>query len=115
MEECLGPGHIVLDGDRAPPPPKGAQPPTFLPILLWPNGRPCQQLLSSCMNHLSFYDGTKPEIKQGCQHPRTGQRAATCFQWGSVPVRSDIKVTELPSPNILILLERQLIALQLCR
>jgi len=27
----LGPGHIVLDGDPAPPP-KGAQPPNFRPI-----------------------------------------------------------------------------------
>ena len=38
-----------------------------------------------------------------------------CFQWGSVPLRSDIKGTELPPANILISLERQLIALQLCR
>jgi len=38
-----------------------------------------------------------------------------CFQWGSVPLRSDIKGTELPPANILIPLERQLIALQLCR
>jgi len=40
-----------------------------------------------------------------------------CFQCGSVPLRSDIKGTELPSANrpILIPLERQLIALQLCR
>ena len=37
-----------------------------------------------------------------------------CFQCGSVPLRSDIKGTELPPPNILIPLERQLIALQLC-
>jgi len=29
----LGPGHIVLDGDPAPP--KGAQPPIFGPCLLW--------------------------------------------------------------------------------
>jgi len=36
-----------------------------------------------------------------------------CFQWGSVPLRSDIKGTELPAANILIPLERQLIALQL--
>jgi len=30
----LGPGHIVLDGDRAPPPQKkkGAQPPSFRPM-----------------------------------------------------------------------------------
>jgi len=34
MEVGLGPGHIVLDGDPAPPPPKGAQllPPNFWPL-----------------------------------------------------------------------------------
>ena len=37
-----------------------------------------------------------------------------CFQWGLVPLRSDIKGTELPSANILMPLERQLIALQFC-
>jgi len=37
-----------------------------------------------------------------------------CFQWGSVPLRSDIKGTGLPPCQyILIQLERQLIALQL--
>ena len=38
-----------------------------------------------------------------------------CFQWGSVPLRSDIKGTELPPANIVMPLERQLTALQLCR
>jgi len=38
-----------------------------------------------------------------------------CFQCGSVPLRWDIKGTELPPANILKQLERQLIALQLCR
>jgi len=33
----LGPGHIVLDGDPAPPPEKGGEPPIFGPYLLWPN------------------------------------------------------------------------------
>jgi len=38
-EVGLGPGHIVLDGDRAPLPKKRAQlPPLFGPCLLWPNG-----------------------------------------------------------------------------
>ena len=37
-----------------------------------------------------------------------------CLQCGSVPLRSDIKGTQLPPANILIPLERQLIALQLC-
>jgi len=38
-----------------------------------------------------------------------------CFQYGSVPLRLDIKGTELPPANILIPLERQLITIQLCR
>jgi len=37
MHAGLGPGHIVLDGDPAPP--KEAQPPPiFGPYPLWPNG-----------------------------------------------------------------------------
>ena len=32
MEVGLGPGDIVLDGDPAPPPPKKAQSPNFLPM-----------------------------------------------------------------------------------
>jgi len=55
------------------------------------------------------------QAKQEGQHTLTGERAATCFQWGSVPLRSDVKGTELPPANILIPLERKLIALQLCR
>jgi len=41
MEVRLGPIHIVLDGDTAPLPKKGAEPtspPIFGPSLLWPNG-----------------------------------------------------------------------------
>jgi len=36
-EVGLGPGHIVLDGDPAPPKRKHS-PPVFGPCLLWPNG-----------------------------------------------------------------------------
>jgi len=43
----LSPGHIVLDGDLAPPE-KGSAAPLFDPCLLWKNGRPSHQLLSSC-------------------------------------------------------------------
>jgi len=40
LQVGLGPGHIVLDGDPALPPPKGHSPlpPIFGPRLLWPNG-----------------------------------------------------------------------------
>jgi len=36
----LGPGDIVLDGDPAPPSPKGGRAPSLIfgPCLLWPNG-----------------------------------------------------------------------------
>jgi len=48
MQVGLGPGHIVLDRDPAPPP-TGAQPPVFGPCLLWTNGRPSQLLVSTCL------------------------------------------------------------------
>jgi len=42
-------GNTVLDGDPALPHGKGhSSSPLFGPRLLWPSGRPSQQLLSSC-------------------------------------------------------------------
>jgi len=41
----LGPGHIVLDGDPAPPPQQEAEPPNFWPIFVvakWLDGSRCQ-------------------------------------------------------------------------
>jgi len=39
MQVGLGAGHIALDRDPGPPPPKGHSPsPTFGPYLLWQNG-----------------------------------------------------------------------------
>jgi len=38
MQVGLGHGHTVLDGDPAPPPPKGQSPPISGPYLLRPNG-----------------------------------------------------------------------------
>jgi len=35
-EVDLSPGHIVLDGDPAPPAKGAQQPPSFSPCLLWP-------------------------------------------------------------------------------
>jgi len=47
-EVGLGPGHIVLVGDPAPPEKRGTVPPIFAPCLLWPNGCPSQLLMSTC-------------------------------------------------------------------
>jgi len=55
----LDPGDIVLYGDPAPPTERGtAAPPLFGPCLLWPNGCPSQQLLSSCDLTNSLVDVT---------------------------------------------------------
>jgi len=41
MQVGLGPRHIMLHGDLAPPPQRGTAPrPIFCPYLLWPNGCP---------------------------------------------------------------------------
>jgi len=56
----LGPGHIVLDGNPAPPPRKGhSSPRLFGQCLLWSNGRQSHLLLSSCLvlkysSHFSY-------------------------------------------------------------
>ena len=48
-------GHILLDGDPAPPNKEHSQrqSPIFGPCVLWPNGRPSQLLLSTCC-HISM-------------------------------------------------------------
>jgi len=67
----LGPGHIVLDGDPALPPPKGhslplSHPLIFGPYLLRPNG---------CMDqHVTWYGAT----------PRTRR---LCVRWDPLPKR----------------------------
>jgi len=53
----LGPGHIVLDGDPAPPPPKGHSSPIFGPYLLRPNG--------SMDQNITWY-GARPRQRRLC-------------------------------------------------
>ena len=65
MEVGLRPGHIVLDGDPAPPPaPKNGHSSTYFSAhLLWPNDRPSQQLLSTC-SAFSLRHGDRRECRQ---------------------------------------------------
>ena len=70
MDVGLGPGHNVLDGISAPPK-RGtaATPPLFGGWLLWPNGRPCQQLLSSCWKaYANTFLTSFSEMKRLCMH-----------------------------------------------
>jgi len=57
MQIDLGPSHIVLDGDLAPLPKKGAEPPIFGPYLLWPNG---------CMDQDATWYGGRPRLRRLC-------------------------------------------------
>ena len=58
MEVGLGPGHIMLDGDPDPPPPKkGAQLPISGPCLLCPNG---------WMDQDTTWYGGRPPPKRHC-------------------------------------------------
>jgi len=59
MEVGLVPGHIVFDGDPAPPSPqKGEQsPPIFGPCLLWPNG---------WMDEAATWYGYRPRPRPHC-------------------------------------------------
>jgi len=57
MQVGLGPGHIVLDEDPAPPPPKGHSPPIFGPYVLRPNG---------CMDQDVTWYGARPRPRRLC-------------------------------------------------
>ena len=96
MEVDLGPGHIVLDGDPAPLPRKGAQPPIFGSCLLWPNGwmnqgatwydgrpRPWQHCVRC--GPISTLQGAQPSPKfwpiQPFGHNRHGPKFGGCDTW----------------------------------
>jgi len=73
VQLCLAPGHTVLDGGPAAPPPKGHSPhPLFGPYLLWPNNWTDQDA--------TWYGG-RPRPKRHCARwgpsspPQKGGRA----------------------------------------
>jgi len=82
----LVPSNTVLDGDPAFPR-KGTQkpPPSFLPTLLW-QGRPSQQLLSSCIGLCSWIGvknmrpptSTTREVRGICC---SGKNIKKCLIW----------------------------------
>ena len=57
MQVGLGPSHIALDGNPAPPSPKGHSPPIFGPYLLRPNG---------CMDQDVTWYGARPQPRRLC-------------------------------------------------
>ena len=81
MRVGLGPGHIVLDGDLAPLPKKGAQPPIFGSCLLWPNGWVDQDGTwhGGCLGsgHIVLDGHSAPLPKKGAQPPIFGP----CLLW----------------------------------
>jgi len=83
MEEGLGPGHIVLDGDPAPLK-RGVQPPIFGPCLLWPNG---------WMDQDATWHGASPKkgrspLPRFSAHVYCGQTAG----WIKMPLRAEVNL-----------------------
>jgi len=74
MRVGLGPGHIVLDGDPAAPPPKGHSPHLiFRPYLLRPNG---------CMDQDATWYGARPLPRRVCW---MGTTLYPPQKWGQSP------------------------------
>jgi len=68
----LGPGHIVLDGDPAPVPPKGHSPPIFSPYLLSQSG---------WMDQDATWYGGRPRPRPHCarQGPSPQEKGAQLY------------------------------------
>ena len=58
MQVGIGPGHIVLDGDPAPPSPKGHSPP--------PNFRPISVVANGCMDQDVTWYGARLRPRRLC-------------------------------------------------
>jgi len=73
MQIGLGPGHIVLDGDPAPPPLKGTKPPIFRPIccgqmagwIKMPRGRE----IGLSPSDIVLYGDPSPPPQKGAESP----------------------------------------------
>ena len=63
MQVGLGPGHIVLDPNPAPPPPKGHSPPNFRPISV-----AAKWLMSSWFNDLTLSVCVASRRWAGCEY-----------------------------------------------
>jgi len=75
-EVGLGQSDIVSDGDPAPLPKKGADPPIFSPCLLWPNGWMNQDT--------SWYGGRRQPmphcVRLGPRPPLKGAQLSASFR-----------------------------------
>jgi len=94
MEAGLDPGHIVLDGDPAPPPQKGATAPNFRPISI------AAKLLDASKCHLVggrtraghiVLDVTPfPSPKRGQSSPNFGPRCGQTAECTKLPLGMEV-------------------------
>jgi len=101
-EVGLVPGHTVLDGD-----PVGTQrsPSTlFGPCLLWPNGRPSQQLLSSCKAFPNFVTSTGQDDihrnRRNCTKQRADEFAIAFFTKRVINISSNLDEENMFSTSL---------------
>jgi len=79
MEVSLGPGHVVLDGDPAPLPKKGAEPPPISAHFYWGQTAGCVNMPLGMEVGLSpgddiVLDGDPAPSPKGAEHPICGPR-----------------------------------------
>jgi len=60
--------HCARQGPSPPQKKKGAQPPVFGPCLSWPNSRPSQLLLSTCLITVRILQTLEPQCKRKLYH-----------------------------------------------
>jgi len=92
--------------------------PLWFPLLCQPEGQHPLTVQRTANFKLLANQWAEPQATDAMTSrlPRSESKCVQCrcFQCGPVPLHSDIKGTEVPPADILIPLERQLIALQLC-
>jgi len=105
------PGHIVLDGDQLSRPPKGAQPPIFVPHLLWQTAgwikMPLGMEVGLGPGHIVLDGDPAPSTLPkggGAHHP---QIFGPCLLWplartaGWIKMPLNTKVGLVPGHNVL--------------
>jgi len=105
MEVGLGPGYIVLDGDPAPLPKKGAEPLPLIfgPCLLWPNGCMDQDATwyvgrPQPKPHFARWGHSSPFLAHVCCAQTAGWiKMPLCMEVGLDP--SDIGLDGDPAPH----------------
>jgi len=99
MQEGLGPGHIVLDGDPAPPPPKGQSPKFSAHVYCGQTARwikmPLGMKVGSSAGNCVLYGDPAPSPHKGVEPPPQFSAHFYCGQaaaWIKMPLGTEVGI-----------------------